>query len=457
MNRVAQVNDSVPPFPLGVRNAFYFQFLNTASFGTLLGVPMILFFKDLGASVFVLGVVTSIAPLLMIFQIPASRHVERIGYRPFVLSGWLLRAIFGIGMAIVALLPSSISNDIRIAAGVIFLAAYNVSRGISSSGYMPWICQLIPETIRGRFLATDQMTGSIAGLFSTLLIAVWLHFYSGMLGYAAVFIFSSIAGFWSIYFLRKIPDVVVPEKLKMNQEIPWREIFQNRSFKRILFMNFLFQIGVSGGGLFWIPLLKDHFGKSSDLILFMVGFVSLIAIGTQYLAGRIIDQTGSKPVLTFAILGAILHLLFWSLIAGHLIPLNGITLFFVMLSSGIAFPVFNVANTRIVMSTAPALAQSHSFAIFNVTVNLTGGCFPWIWGYGVDAFKSWDQVIVGSWHGNVYSLFYFVTALFVTWAWWIFSQVEEPGALKMREMGNHFLVNNRITIFFSNFKSEGRI
>ena len=62
-------------------NAFLFQVFNTSSFYLIMGMPMMLYFKKLGASATVLGVLACLSALLNIFQIPAARFVERIGYR----------------------------------------------------------------------------------------------------------------------------------------------------------------------------------------------------------------------------------------------------------------------------------------------------------------------------------------------------------------------------------------
>ncbi|NBR47219.1 MAG: hypothetical protein EBT68_08985, partial [Verrucomicrobia bacterium] len=60
-------------------NAFLFQVFNTSSFYLVMGLPMMLYFKKLGASATVLGVLASLAALLNIFQIPAARFVEKVG------------------------------------------------------------------------------------------------------------------------------------------------------------------------------------------------------------------------------------------------------------------------------------------------------------------------------------------------------------------------------------------
>lgn len=88
-------------FPPGLNNAFRFSAFNALSFQIVLGSPMILYGKALDASATVLGIIAGMMPLLVIFQIPAASHINRIGYRRFVLAGWSTRVLFIFAMALV--------------------------------------------------------------------------------------------------------------------------------------------------------------------------------------------------------------------------------------------------------------------------------------------------------------------------------------------------------------------
>jgi len=59
------------------------------------------------------------------------------------------RCAFILGMAGVAMLPDKINALTRIALLLFLLFAFNVSRGISFCGFLPWITQWIPEEVRG--------------------------------------------------------------------------------------------------------------------------------------------------------------------------------------------------------------------------------------------------------------------------------------------------------------------
>src|SRR6266567_6202494 len=89
-----------PHFPPGLHNAFLFAAFNALSFQIVLASPMILYAKSLEASATVLGIIAGMMPLLVIFQIPAASHVNRIGYKRFVLGGWSTRVIFVFAVAL---------------------------------------------------------------------------------------------------------------------------------------------------------------------------------------------------------------------------------------------------------------------------------------------------------------------------------------------------------------------
>ena len=74
--------------PPGLNNAYRFALFNALSFQVVLSSPMVLYAKTLNASATVLGILTGMMPLLVIFQIPAASHISRVGYKRFVYAGW---------------------------------------------------------------------------------------------------------------------------------------------------------------------------------------------------------------------------------------------------------------------------------------------------------------------------------------------------------------------------------
>src|SRR6266436_4560062 len=119
-------------FPPGLHNAFLFSGFNALSYPLVLSSPMVLYAKTLGATATVLGIISGMMPLLVIFQIPAANHIDRIGYKKFVYAGWGIRVMV---IFIIALVPVSIgflNSTTRLALILMLLFGFNLSRGISS-------------------------------------------------------------------------------------------------------------------------------------------------------------------------------------------------------------------------------------------------------------------------------------------------------------------------------------
>ena len=64
------------------------MFLNAVSFQIILGAPIILYAKSIGAGSTVLGVLASFTPLMTVLQWPAAKYLHVFGYKRFVLAGW---------------------------------------------------------------------------------------------------------------------------------------------------------------------------------------------------------------------------------------------------------------------------------------------------------------------------------------------------------------------------------
>src|SRR5215210_3794852 len=180
------------PYPAGATNANWFSLFNAISFQVTLGAPMILYVKSLGGSATVLGIIAAMTPLLTTAQIPAARFLIRTGYRKFIFMGWGTRSIFVFIIALVPLM-TFLSPLSKVALVLFCLFVFNLLRGVSSGAWLPWMTDLIPEIVRGRFLSRDQIFLHVGCLISLLLSAVMLRGSAAPWQFSAIFFASGLA------------------------------------------------------------------------------------------------------------------------------------------------------------------------------------------------------------------------------------------------------------------------
>jgi MFS family permease len=421
-------NDVPPTMPPGIKNAYWFAAFNSMSFSLVNGPLMILYFKHLGATSTILGILASLSPILNILQIPAAHFVEKVGYRAFVLKGWTARSGFILLMTGVIFLPDAISKETRIVLMLFLLLGYNTMRGISVCGLLPWISRLVPERILGKYLSFDQISVGLAGGTINLIIGVFLLTITNDRAIGWVLLFSFIAAIVSLFFLKRIPDVPVSREIQEESKPSWREMFSNTSFMCFMRYTLIIHAGYAAAWAFWAPFMRDTFHASDTAILTIVAFAVFINVSTLFLFGHRIDHIGSRPMLYLSGFLQLIHFLGWALMGAgvlpYILPMIGVQCF----TSGVAGALFALANTKLAMITVPERGRSHFLAYFSVMVNLAVGTVPVIWGLILDTFHSWSWNI-GGYHFTSYSIMFIFSFIMLATALVFLRKVTEPKAI----------------------------
>jgi len=401
-------------YPPGALNINGFSFFNAVSFQIVLGAPVILFAKSLGASSFLLGTIAALTPLLNILQLLAARLLHRTGYKRFVLAGWGARTFFTLCIAAIPVWPGlTISGRLWLLAGSLF--GFNLLRGFSAGAWLPWLTALVPEQVRGSFLSRDNAFMHL-GCLVALLVSAWVM--SGSVEaaeYAAVFGIGLVAALISLWFVHRIPDAESPEdRLRSGVSVPWGAMLRHVPFARLLRFTPIYMTVIGSLGVFTVEYLvvREKFGEATILLLGSLSFVGAL-VGLAITAPRL-DVTGSKPWLRRGLVLMALVIFGWFALAAGLLPgwpglVGGLNFL-----GGLAGAVFGVANTRIVMVSVPAMGRNHFFALFTVVCGLGLGGAPMAWGAVLDALGSLE-VAAGPLSINRYSLYFAVLALLACW------------------------------------------
>ena len=430
------------PFPDGLNNAFLFATFNALSFQIVVSSPMVLYAKSLGASATILGIIAGMMPLLVIFQIPAAHYVARVGYKRFVYAGWGMRVMFIFGMALVPLTHAFLNGANRLALTLMLLFAFNLSRGISSCAWLPWITSLVPNAVRGKYLAMDAGCVNLASFACFLLAASCLAADPSPWQFAALFAFSAVMGVTSLVFLKRIPDAEVPEQERTSSApVPWSEMIRYRPFKKLLRMVVAWSMAYGGMTAFTVAFLKTEVGMSEGKILLVSSVSFLGGLSSLWILGPRLDRLGSKPVLTFCFVTWLLVLAGWGLLAGQVFVARLWIILLLQLFMGLLASMVAMSNTRLAMVTVPVMGRNHFFAIFSVLGSLSLGLAPILWGLLIDAMGHWRGVWAGvEW--NRYSVFFAAVALVMLFTLALSFRLEEPQAASMENLLREILIES---------------
>lgn len=420
--------------PRGIRAAFAFATFNALSFQIVLGSPMVLYAQSLGAGATVLGIIAGMMPLLVIFQIPAASHIERVGYKRFVFAGWGTRVMFIFAMAAVPLTHSLFDATTCLALLLFLLFGFNLSRGISSTAWLPWITALVPLEVRGKYLAREAVCVHISSCGTFLLAALCLGRDSSAWQFSALFTFSAVTGAVSLVFLRRIPDATPPPQQGASKgAVPWGAIARFPPFRKLLLMNVAWSVAYGGLGAFTVAYLKTEAAMSEAGIMLVMGLAFLGGLaGLLYFESRT-DRLGSKPVVTMALAAWVVILCGWLLLSGRCLRTTLQLLVVIELLMGFAYALVNMNNTRLAMLTVPVMGRSHFFALYSVVTNLTLGLAPVLWGMLIDTFGARTRLFWG-WELNRFSLFFLGATVMFLVTLLLCRRLDEPQARDVNEL-----------------------
>lgn len=434
--------DEVAHFPPGLHNAYLFAVFNALSFQIVLNSPMVLYAKSLGASATVLGIIVGMWPLLVIFQIPAAQHISRVGYKRFVYAGWGTRVCFIFAMALVPLSARFLNETTQLALLLMLLFGFNLSRGISSAGWLPWISSLIPEQVRGRYLARDAACVNVASAFTFLIAAACLGQQPNSFRFALLFGFSAVMGAVSLGFLKKIPDVAPPaEDITTGKTgVPWLAMLRFPPFWKLLRTVIAWSAAYGGMTAFTVAFLKSDVGMSESTILLVNSVMFLGGLSSLWLLGSRLDHLGSKPVLTFCFAMWLLIALAWGALAGRMLAPQLVLVLALELLMGLCAALVAMANVRLAMAIVPVMGRNHFFVLYSVIGSLALGVAPVLWGLLIDVIGA--RAFKGPhFEWNRYSIFFIAVAVVFGITLTVARRLEEPKAASMDALLRELLLD----------------
>ena len=425
-----------------MNNAYLFAVFNALSFQVILNSPMLLYAKGLGASATVLGIIAGMTPLLVIFQIPASAHVDRIGYRRFVLAGWGTRVAFIFGMALVPLTGVFLNATTQLVLMLSLLFGFNLSRGISSCAWLPWLTTLVPESLRGRYLVRDAASVNVSSFVSFLLSAVCLAHNPQAWQFAVLFAFSGLMGAASLVYLNRMPDAEPPAQPSGGKgRVPWLELSRMPGFRKLLRSVIVWFAGYGGLTAFTVVYLKTEALLPEGTILAVTSVSFLGGLSSLFFLGSRLDHLGSKPVLRFSFVMWLVIVAGWLALAGGVAPVRLSFILALQFFMGLFASLVNMANTRLAMAVIPAMARSHCFALYSVLTSLAMGLAPVLWGLLIDAVGERETVWLGvEW--NRYAVFFAAVWLVLAGAFAAARALEEPKAASMEALLREILIQS---------------
>jgi MFS family permease len=359
-----------------------FAFTNALTWSVALGTPLILLCRHLGATPVEIGLTTAFPLLVLPLQVLATSLLPYFGYKRLVILSWSLRALFLAVPLVLTMLAPEIPSPWMLHALLAAMLCFTLFRAAGTSSIFPWVYIILPEGVRGRYYATEQVVTGAAAIL-TMLLSAWamsaLPTYSA---FTALYLLAATGSVCAVTCLGQLPDSPAPRDLHLARILRriWPLIRSPGPFRNYLALMSALALFNSSLQPFTIYYLRVRADISDSRLFLLSGVQVAGGILTAWLARRFADRTGARPFLISSQTVTAGVCLFWLLLLNNpAVWLNQLPL--ACFAQGAAGSLFALGNVKYTPQLSDDNDRAYVISVLGALAGLCGGTAPILWGW----------------------------------------------------------------------------
>lgn len=370
-----------------IRMSIYESALSTILMTLVGGAFLTGFALSLGASNFQIGIIAALPTFANLTQILGSYLITKTGKKKYIC---LNAAVFyRIVWLIIVLMPFFIFRnsltDLRVWLFVVAIALASVFASLAGVAWLSWITELIPESIRGRFLSNRNAVGLSAAMFFALLGGQFIDRWKSIrkdiewqsYGFSILFAAGLLCGFIALLFLLRMPD---SKQTRPEDNKPFFSALAlplaDTNFRKFIFFSAYWGFAVSLVSPFFNVYLIQYLGIAFSVIATLDLVNGIFNILSVRIWGKLTDKFGNKPLLFICTVGASFFPFFW-LFANKQ---NYYAIWFAYIIAGLSWSGIGVNSAGLMMRLSPLENNSVYFAVFAAITGLFSAIAPIVGG-----------------------------------------------------------------------------
>lgn len=356
---------------------------------TFFGPVFVLFLAELSIGNTLIGLILSLVPFTGLVAIFIAQRVAHFGYKRTFIVFWGSRKGFATLLILVPWVYAQFGETAATALVIFIMAGFSLCRSISETGFYPWQQEFVPDSVRGKYSASNTVVSNIVSILAVGVATFVLGLSTDMNRFVLLFAVGSLAGFVAVWMYSKVPGGA-PDISSDSKQSSYKNLLiaaKDRNLQLYLAGIFLFTLGT--GPLYsFLPLfMQDPIGLSDSSILALQISVLLGGLISSQLLGWSADRYGSKPVMLTGVLLTMTLPIGWILMprASEFSIIIAFSLAFVQ---GIAGLAWGIGSGRLLfVRIVPAQHKAEYMAVFYATIGLIGGFSQIAGGSLIDMFS----------------------------------------------------------------------
>ena len=342
-------------------------------FGIICGggtTAMIGLATELGANDLAFGVLSAVPQVAALMQLPLSVLVNRTHKRKkYMLTlgifSRIVWVVFGLIPYIIPMAPAIVQLWT-----IIFLMGIASGCGaIINVCWVPWMTDLTPISIRGRWLSIRESILAACNVLIGLFVAQLLDTLPPESRYAIIFIVGGTVGVIDMLCFGFCEDVYNAPPQKQSLFGAFRDVLKNKPFMNLTILWVFWSFASNLSAVYMNPYSMNEMGLSfMQIMVFSTIASAIVSIFVMPAWGRMIDRFGCRNVLWVACIMASLAPIFYLFATpGNIWPTLLRNVFGAMFWCG-----SNLAAETTKLANAPAESRPTHIAVFSCATALGG-------------------------------------------------------------------------------------
>jgi MFS transporter, MHS family, proline/betaine transporter len=353
---------------------------------TYFGPAFVLFLSELKLSSTQIGFLLSLFSFTGLVAPLIAPAVARFGYKRTFVTFFGIRKIITIGLLFAPPVMAQFGLEAVLLYLTVIVGGFALCRAISETGMYPWVQEFIPDSIRGRYGAINDIVARLTGIASIGVASFVLGQGAGFDRFTLLFAVALVFGFAAVWSSSHIPGGA-PPRADQGERVAYgqlAEVLRDRNFLIYMAALAVLIIGTTPMGSFLPLYMEQQIGLSESQVVFLQIGVLMGGLATTYLFGWAADRYGSKPIMMSGLVVKILLPLAWMLTPRNA-PLSLPLALITALINGGSDIAWAIGSGRLLyVKIVPAKKSGQYMAVYYATIGLIGGLSQIIGGRALD-------------------------------------------------------------------------
>ena len=340
----------------------------------------------LGASTAMIGFISASISIGQLLQAFSPLLIERLPRRKT-----LCLLANGVSTSLwlpIAFIPFLFFEGNQLLALIACIALSKAAMSLVSPARQSWLTDLIPDTIRGRFVARQRSLTASAGLITSVCAGFFLSTYAAgdaQEGFSIIFIVAVVFSGFGIWAWSRIPE---PQKSR-GERVPPNQLlrlpFRHGPFRKLMFLvSGRLVIAQIAAPFFTVYMLRTLEVSYAQIAVFSA-MQTIATIIMNPFWGYLADKYGYKPVMSLTATGLAIFPLGWGFVTLDnywvMVPL-------VQIWGGSMSAGWGTARFNLIVKTAPAANRSAFLGCYSAVSRGCAACGAIIGGIAADLCTS---------------------------------------------------------------------